>query len=107
MQQVRARQLAEWLADESRPDPVLLDVRELAELEICQIEGSQHIPMHLIPMRCAEIDAARDVVVICHHGGRSMQVASFLKHHGFSHVANIAGGIDAWSREVDPAVPRY
>ena len=107
MQQVRARQLAEWLADESRPDPVLLDVRELAELEICQIEGSQHIPMHLIPMRCAEIDAARDVVVICHHGGRSMQAAMFLERQGYSTLFNLMGGVDAWANEVDPKLPRY
>lgn len=107
MQQVRARQLADWLADESRPAPVLLDVREAAELEICQIEGSQHIPMHLIPMRCGEIDSGRDVVVICHHGGRSMQVAMFLEHNGFSAVFNLMGGVEAWAGEVDPGMRRY
>ncbi|MFZ1245600.1 MAG: rhodanese-like domain-containing protein [Azonexus sp.] len=107
MQQVRPRQLAEWLADESRPDPVLLDVRELAELEICQLDGSQHIPMHLIPIRCTEIDAARDVVVICHHGGRSMQVAMFLERNGFDAVYNLMGGVEAWAGEVDPSMRRY
>lgn len=107
MKQVRAQQLAEWLADESRPNPILLDVREPWEIELCQLAGSQHIPMHVVPMRCEEIDPEREVVVICHHGGRSMQVAHFLSSRGFEHVANIAGGINAWSAEVDPSVPRY
>jgi rhodanese-related sulfurtransferase len=107
MQQLRVQQLADWLADESRPDPLLLDVRESAELEICKIDGSQHIPMHLIPMRCGEIDPARDVVVICHHGGRSMQVAMFLEHNGFSSVFNLMGGVESWAGEVDPGMRRY
>ena len=66
-----------------------------------------HIPMHLIPQRLAELNRDDEIVAICHHGGRSMQVASFLKGRGFAHVANIAGGINAWSAEVDPTVPRY
>ena len=65
------------------------------------------IPMNEIPARIAELDPARPLAVLCHHGARSMQVASFLKHHGFEHVANVAGGIDAWSVEVDASVPRY
>ena len=107
MQQLRVQQLAEWLADDTRPDPVLLDVREPWELELCQLEGSLHIPMHLVPVRCDDIDASRDVVVICHHGGRSMQVAMFLERSGFSAVHNLVGGMDAWAQEVDPAVRRY
>ena len=106
MQQIRARELADWLADESRPNPVLLDVREAVELEICQLEGSQHIPMHLVPLRCAEIPD-REVVVICHHGARSMQVAMFLEHNGFSTVYNLMGGVEAWAGEVDPNMRRY
>ena len=107
MQQVRAKQLAEWLADESRPSPVLLDVREPWEIELCQLAGSQNIPMHLVPVRCAEIDPEQDIVVVCHHGGRSMQVAQFLQNQGFSRVANIAGGIHAWADEVDNTIARY
>jgi len=107
MQQIRVQQLAEWLADESRPAPVLLDVREPWELELCQLAGSQCIPMHLVPMRCDEIDADRDVVVICHHGGRSMQVAMFLERKGFASVHNLAGGVDAWAGEIDPTMRRY
>ena len=107
MQQIRARQLAEWLADDNRPDPVLLDVREPWELEICQLAGTQHIPMHLVPVRCDDIDPNRDVVVICHHGGRSMQVAMFLERKGFRSVHNLMGGVEAWAAEVDPTMRRY
>ena len=107
MQQIRARQLAEWLADDNRPDPVLLDVREPWELELCQLAGAQHIPMHLVPVRCDDIDSNRDVVVICHHGGRSMQVAMFLERKGFGTVFNLMGGVEAWAGEVDPTMRRY
>lgn len=107
MKQVRAQQLAEWLADEARPKPVLLDVREPWELELCQLEGSQHIPMHLVPTRCDEIDPDQNVVVICHHGGRSMQVAMFLEHKGFAAVYNLMGGVEAWAGEVEPTMRRY
>ena len=107
MQQIRARQLAEWLADDNRPDPVLLDVREPWELELCQLAGAQHIPMHLVPVRCDDIDSNRDVVVICHHGGRSMQVAMFLERKGFRSVHNLMGGVEAWAAEVDPTMRRY
>ncbi len=107
MQQIRAQQLADWLADETRPNPVLLDVREPWELQLCQLAGAQHIPMHLVPMRCDEIDPSSEVVVICHHGGRSMQVAMFLERKGFGSVLNLMGGVDAWAGEVDPNMRRY
>jgi len=107
MQQIGPRQLADWLADESRPDPVLLDVRGAAELEICWLDGSRHIPMHLVPARLAEIDPDQDIVVICHHGARSMQVAMFLEHNGFAAVHNLTGGVEAWACEVDPSMRRY
>lgn len=107
MQQIRARQLAEWLADDSRPAPVVLDVREPWETELCAIAGSQQIPMHLVPMRCDELDAQRDIVVVCHHGGRSMQVAMYLERQGYGSVHNLAGGIEAWACDVDPTMRRY
>ncbi len=72
MKQIRARQLADWLADDSRPQPLLLDVREPWEVAQCQIAGSLPMPMHTVPVRCDELDPAREIVVICHHGGRSM-----------------------------------
>ena len=60
-----------------------------------------------LPARLAELDASRPVACLCHHGARSLRVAAFLAHNGFGQVANITGGIDAWSHEHDPAVPRY
>ncbi len=107
MKQIRASQLAEWLADENRPKPVLLDVREPWELEMCCLAGSQHIPMHLVPTRCDELPADQEVVVICHHGGRSMQVAMFLERKGFGAVYNLMGGVESWAGEVDPSMRRY
>jgi rhodanese-related sulfurtransferase len=86
---------------------ILLDVREDKELLICRIEGATHIPMNDIPRRVGEIDPRKEVIVFCHHGRRSYQVAAFLKQQGYPIVRNMAGGIDAWSVEVDPSVPRY
>jgi len=84
----------------------ILDVREPWEYEIAQI-GGKLIPMNEIPKRLAEIDRDREIIVQCHHGVRSQRVAEFLKQSGFPRVVNLVGGIDAWSREVDPAVPKY
>lgn len=107
MQQIDVRQLADWLADDSRRRPVLLDVRETWEFALGGLPGSQHIPMHLIPQRLAELNRDDEIVAICHHGGRSMQVAMFLERQGFSTLFNLSGGIDAWACEVDPNLPRY
>jgi rhodanese-related sulfurtransferase len=107
MKQITPAQLAAWVADESRARPQLLDVREPWEFETCSIAGSVHVPMGDIAARTDEIDAKRDVVVICHHGGRSLQVAIFLEQNGFSKVHNLAGGVDAWAKSVDPAMPVY
>lgn len=104
MQQIEPRDLQTWLATE---EPLLLDVREPWEVERCALPGSVHVPMREIPARLAEISRSRPVVCICHHGARSLQVALFLDQHGFDNVFNLAGGIDAWSRDVDPAVARY
>lgn len=92
--------------------PVLLDVREPHELERAGIKAEEgfeliHIPMGVIPPRLHELDPARPVACLCHHGGRSMRVAAFLEYQGFAHVANITGGISAWSSQYDPSVPRY
>ncbi len=84
----------------------ILDVREPWEYATAQI-GGKLIPMNEIPQRLAEIDREREVIVHCHHGIRSQRVAEFLQQSGFPRVVNLAGGIDAWSREVDPAVPKY
>jgi rhodanese-related sulfurtransferase len=86
---------------------VLLDVRWDSERRRAAIEPSIHIPMDEVPERLEEIPKDREVVVYCHMGSRSLMVAGFLRENGFSCVANLSGGIDAWSVRVDPRVPRY
>ena len=107
MQTLNVKELAAWLADSQREPPVLLDVREPVEFEYCVIAGSISMPMGEVPARQQEIDPEQDLVCICHHGVRSMQVAAFLERAGCERVFNLTGGIDAWSREVDPSVPVY
>ena len=108
--QIPPRGLAGWLQAQARP-ALLLDVREPEELEIASItpDGFEllAIPMNNIPARLAELDPGRPVAVLCHHGGRSQRVAMYLASNGFATVANIAGGIDAWSLQRDASVPRY
>jgi len=107
MKQISASELAAWLADASRDPPLLLDVREPWEYEKARIAGAQLVPMREVPARLSEIDQGKDVVAICHHGGRSQQVALFLEKTGYQKVHNLAGGVDAWSRTIDPSVPLY
>jgi rhodanese-related sulfurtransferase len=90
-----------------RDGALLLDVREPFELEIAALRGARHIPMRRIPESLADLPRDADILVLCHVGGRSARVTQFLRAQGFDRVANIAGGIDAWSLEIDPAVPRY
>lgn len=91
--------------------PLLLDVREPWEAQTAsiRIDGieARLIPMGQIAERFDELDPQQPVVVYCHHGMRSLQVVAFLSRQGFDSVYNLAGGIDAWSLEVDPSVPRY
>ena len=90
---------------------LLLDVREPWEVELAAIRldgaTAAFIPMGGVPAALESIDRSQSVVCICHHGARSAQVVAFLERHGFGSVYNLAGGIDAWSTTVDPAVPRY
>lgn len=110
--QIRPSALTAWL-DTARAlgEPVVLDVREPSELRTASVKADGFtlltIPMGTIPARLAELDPTQPIACLCHHGSRSMQVASFLQARGYAHVANIAGGIDAWSIERDPQVPRY
>lgn len=107
MRQLSVADLAALLADPQREPPLLLDVREPWEFGVCHIAGSQLMPMNSVPARCAELDRARETVVICHHGGRSAQVCMFLERQGFERVANLAGGVDAWGGQIDPTMARY
>jgi rhodanese-related sulfurtransferase len=90
-----------------KPTTLLLDVREAWELEIAALPGATHIPMAEIGARLGELDTARDIVVLCRSGGRSLSVARFLEAHGYPSVANLSGGVLAWSRDVDPTLATY
>lgn len=86
---------------------VLLDVREPWELKIAAVPGALHIPMQDVPDRLAELDHDADLVVFCHHGNRSRVVARYLEQNGFDRVFNLAGGIEAWARQIAPDMAEY
>jgi rhodanese-related sulfurtransferase len=89
-------------------DIVVLDVREPWEFETAKIAGSKHIPMGDIPARFnQELDPEKHIVVVCHHGVRSMNVTAWLRQQGFEKVQSLRGGIDRWARQIDPTVPIY
>ncbi len=102
--EVEADELARWLAGERQV--VLLDVRTPQEHAIARLEPARLVPLHELPGRLGELDPAAPTVVLCHHGHRSAVATRLLRERGFR-ATNLAGGIDAWSRRVDPTVPRY
>ena len=111
MKQLSGHDLLVLHASAGATRPLLLDVRESWEFEIAaiRVEGLRtlHIPMNALPDRLDELDAAQPVVCICHHGVRSAQVVAFLERRGFDAVYNLAGGIAAWTAQVDAEVPAY
>ncbi len=104
MLSMSATQLAAHLDNEN---PLLLDVREPWEFEICHIDGSINIPMGQIPQQLAQLQAANEIVVICHHGIRSQNVISYLQQQSVDALVNLDGGVDAWAREIDLDMPVY
>lgn len=106
MREFSASELQQHLAT-TDTDPLLLDVREPWEFQICQIDGSQLIPMGQLVNALPALDPERETVVICHHGIRSRQVARYLDYQGFSNVINLSGGVDAWARDVDRQMATY
>jgi len=104
MRRIDAAQLAVQLEHQN---PVLLDVREAWEFEICHINGSINIPMGQIPLQLEQLQTASEIVVICHHGIRSQQVISFLQRQSVAALVNLDGGVDAWARTIDPDMPVY
>lgn len=108
MTQITPQWLQQWLADNGRKPPVLLDVREPWEYQTCCcVAGSTLAPMNTIPARAQELDADTETAVICHHGARSYQVALFLERNGFPNLYNLHGGVNAWADQVEPAMPGY
>jgi rhodanese-related sulfurtransferase len=109
--QVRPSDLAAWFAQSPDAAPVLLDVREPWELQTASVAPQGFtlvaIPMNEIPARLSELGEGQRIACLCHHGARSQRVAAFLSQNGFAELANVAGGIDAWSAQHDPSVPRY
>ena len=86
---------------------LVLDVREPDELAINHIAGAEHMPMQQIPARVDSLPRDRHLLILCHHGQRSMVVTHFLRAEGFTAVSSIAGGIEAWAEEIDPTMARY
>jgi rhodanese-related sulfurtransferase len=100
-------QAAKALLD-SNAAALLLDVRESWEVQLAAVKQPFiPLPMQLVPQSLAQLDATAPIVVLCHHGSRSMQVAMFLQQHGFDEVYNLSGGIAAWSHSVDASVAQY
>lgn len=103
--QIDAPTLAEML--ETTDPPFLLDVREPWEVAICALPGAVNLPMGEVPRRLGELPHDRSIVVICHHGMRSLQVTRFLRSRGIESAQNLAGGVDSWAQTVDFKMPRY
>lgn len=100
----------EYQAWRQSPEPIphlLLDIREPWEHETARIEGDRLIPMNDVPLHLDELPRDGDVIVYCHHGVRSYQVAYYLRQHGYTRVRSLRGGIARWSSDIDPNVPTY
>ncbi|MDP9018442.1 MAG: rhodanese-like domain-containing protein [Candidatus Eremiobacteraeota bacterium] len=105
MREILVEELAQWR--KAGKTFVLLDVREHAEVRTASIPGAVHIPMGEIPTRITELQKDQEIVVMCHHGGRSERVAQYLEDQGYGQAINLDGGIHAWSLQVDSSVPTY
>ena len=106
MRQMSATQLKTYL-DKVEQAPLLLDVREPWEFQICAIDNSRLIPMGQIASAASGLNPEQETVVICHHGIRSRSVAHYLERIGFTNVINLQGGVEAWARDVDPHMHTY
>lgn len=105
--QITPKELAAWRDDPSREPPLLVDVREPWEVGLCSIAESRCVPMAQIPAAVASLPRERDIVLVCHHGHRSMHAGLYLRNAGFDRVHNLRGGIAAWASDVEPGMPRY
>ena len=102
---ISVEQLAAWRR--LNAPHAVLDVREAHELAICQMDGAMHIPMGQVPTRIAELPEDVPLVVMCHHGMRSLRVVNFLRGSGRKNAMNLDGGIAAWAEAIDPAMRQY
>ncbi len=105
MDEITPRELKDRL--ERAVPLVLLDVRQDWERRLCRLDGATHIPIEEIEYRTEELNLEDEIVVFCHQGIRSAAVSEYLRQLGFSKVKNLAGGLDAWARTVDPTMRRY
>jgi rhodanese-related sulfurtransferase len=106
MREFEAEQLKDYL-ESAADQPLLLDVRQPWEYDICKLDNSLLIPMSTVPANLDQLDKGRETVVICHHGVRSRRVAYYLEQAGFTNVINLRGGLDAWARSVDVDMATY
>jgi rhodanese-related sulfurtransferase len=104
MRKLDAPQLAEYL---NHSQPLLIDVREPWEFEICHLEDSTNIPMGQIPQHLSVIGSANECGIICHHGVRSLRVIQYLQQQDMDHLINLEGGVDGWARQVDKDMLLY
>lgn len=111
MREFSAQQLKAHLdacqLETDRQQPLLLDVRQPWEFDVCKIENSVLVPMSQIPAQVETLDLNRETVVICHHGIRSRSVARYLEQMGFSNIINLSGGVDQWAKTVDNQMATY
>ena len=107
MKELNVEEFKAWLDDDSKKKPLILDIREVWEYQKSRLPDTQLMPMRTVPARMFELDKHQEIVVMCHHGVRSRMMTQFLEQQGFTAVYNLTGGIDAWSKQIDPSVPLY
>lgn len=107
MKHITASELAILIADINHQAPLLLDVREPWEYKKCHIPMAKLMPINSVPNNITKLNKQESIICICHHGVRSMRIATFLEEQGFINVMNLIGGIHAWAIEVDKKMPRY
>ncbi|MDH5285812.1 MAG: rhodanese-like domain-containing protein [Betaproteobacteria bacterium] len=105
--QLTPAELVRWRSDPQREQPFVLDVREAWELGVCRLEDAHHVPLAQLPAAVATLPRERDIVLVCHHGRRSMHAGIWLRNAGFDRVHNLQGGMAAWASDVDPTMARY
>ena len=106
MLEMSVQEIHNYLQD-SEKKPVLLDVRENWEYDICHIEGSMLMPMQTVPQQLQQLDPHQETIVICHHGIRSRMVGQYLEQADFKNIINLSGGVNAWAQQIDLNMPSY